>query len=66
MIIIANGRPREVLADSTVGSLLETLRLPPEQVVVEHNGEPLQRSRFANTRLAPNDRLEIAQMVGGG
>lgn len=66
MIIIANGKPREVLAESTVGTLLETLHLAPEQVVVEHNGEPLQRSRFGDTRLAPDDRIEIAQMVGGG
>jgi thiamine biosynthesis protein ThiS len=64
--ILANGKRREVTAGMTVSALLAALRLTPEQVVVEYNGEPLGRGRFADTQLAHNDTLEIAQMVGGG
>lgn len=66
MRITANGKPREVAAQSTVSELLRSLALPEQQVVVEYNGEPLPRDRFPHTRLRVDDRLEIAQMVGGG
>jgi thiamine biosynthesis protein ThiS len=45
---------------------LYTLGLVPERVVVEHNGAALRRDRFGSTVLREGDRLEIAQMVGGG
>ncbi|MDQ6780483.1 MAG: sulfur carrier protein ThiS [Candidatus Eremiobacteraeota bacterium] len=66
MRITANGKPREVTEQSTVSELLRSLALPEQQVVVEHNGQPLPRDRYPHTRLRPDDRVEIAQMVGGG
>jgi len=36
------------------------------QVVVEHNGRALERERFARTVVSEGERIEIAQMVGGG
>jgi len=35
-------------------------------VVVELNGEPLERARYDQVRLAPGDRLELVRAVAGG
>jgi thiamine biosynthesis protein ThiS len=63
---IANGKPREAADGSTVADILRELALPLPQVIVEYNGEPLERDAFGATRLRAGDRVEIAQMVGGG
>jgi sulfur carrier protein len=66
MMVTANGKQRTVDDGETVSGLLERLGLVADRVVIEHNGEPLERDRFSQTRLRPGDSLEIAQMVGGG
>lgn len=66
MMVMANGKPRAVEEDETIARLLERLGLPSDRVVIEHNGEPLERGSFSQTRLQAGDRVEIAQMVGGG
>ncbi len=66
LTIVANGTKREVADGITVADYLAALGLPPGQVVVEHNRQPLHRDRFAVTRLQSGDVLEVAQMVGGG
>ncbi len=66
MTITANGKPRLVSDGASIHELLLQLELAPERVVVEHNGTPLRRELFGQTRLHAGDRLEIAQMVGGG
>ena len=63
--ITANGKPREVAMESTIAELLAALGLDAARVVVELNGEPLERERFG-AALQAGDRVEIAQMVGGG
>lgn len=66
MTITANGKQRTIADGESVASLLRALGLAPERVVVEHNGGALRRDRFVETVLRDGDRLEIAQMVGGG
>ena len=66
MIVTANGKQRTVVTGATIEDLLHELRLETDRVIVEHNGEPLRRELFGTTQLGPGDRLEIAQMVGGG
>ena len=66
MTITANGKRRTVPEGASLDAVLKTLGLTPERVVVEHNGATLRRDRFASTVLCEGDRLEIAQMVGGG
>lgn len=63
--ITANGKLREVAMHSRVADLLAAFRLDAARVVVELNGEPLERERF-DALLRAGDRVEIAQMVGGG
>jgi len=66
MIVTANGKKRTVSDGASINDLLGELRLSSEHVVVEHNGKPLRREFFSQTKLQSGDQLEIAQMVGGG
>jgi thiazole synthase len=64
--IVANGTPRTVRVDCSLVELLSQWRLRPDMVVIERNGEPVPRASLGEVRLRDGDRLEIAQMVGGG
>ncbi|MFA5517591.1 MAG: sulfur carrier protein ThiS [Desulfuromonadales bacterium] len=66
MTITVNGQPRELPATATVQDLLESLRMDPARVAVEHNRAIVPKVRFAETALGDGDRLEIVQFVGGG
>jgi len=66
LTIIANGKRRQIDGGITVADFLVRFGLSPMQVVVEYNGEPLERKSFSSTRLNDDDCLEVAQMVGGG
>ena len=66
MTVTANGKTRRVAVGMTVLEFLTQSDLVPERIVLEHNGAPLRRDRFAKTVLQGGDTLEIAQMVGGG
>ena len=63
---VANGKRREAVEGSTVADFLRELALAAPQVIVEYNGEPLERDAYGVTHLRAGDRVEIAQMVGGG
>ena len=66
MEIVLNGKPREVAAGETVGSLLRELSLPAGRVAVERNREIVRKAGYESTPLAAGDRLEIVTFVGGG
>ena len=61
-----NGQIRRVESGVNVTSLLESLELAGKRVAVEKNGQIVPRSRYAETRLADGDALEIVVAVGGG
>lgn len=66
MKVTVNGKVRDVGEDATLASLVEALGLGPRQVVVEHNGEAVERERLTLVRLSPGDVLEIVRAVEGG
>jgi sulfur carrier protein len=66
MRVTANGRPYEVDSPITVGEFVRRRALDPRYVVVELNGEPLERSRYDEVALAEGDRLELVRAVAGG
>jgi thiamine biosynthesis protein ThiS len=66
IVVVANGKPRSADDGTSIGDFLRGLNLAPAQALVEYNGEPLERERFDKTSLRSGDRIEIAQMVGGG
>ena len=65
--ITVNGEPRALPAGwATIADLIREMRLEGKRIAVERNGEIVPRSRYAETPLAANDKLEIVGAVGGG
>ncbi len=66
MQIIVNGKPRELPEPCTAADLVEELQLSGRRIAMEVNGDVLPRSRYADHRLHPGDRVEIVHAIGGG
>ncbi len=52
--------------DSTLSDLLGVLGLGSAWVLVEHNGQPVERAALVTTPVFDGDRLEIVRAVAGG
>ena len=66
MRVTANGEAFELPAEQTVAEFVRARGLQPNFVVVELNGEPLERSRYESVRLEDGDRIELVRAVAGG
>ena len=66
MEVVSNGKPLEVPDGATVDDMLRLLGLGAKWVLVERNGEPVNRRDLTTTVLAPGDRLELVRAVAGG
>jgi sulfur carrier protein len=64
--VVANGKPYEVESGLTVEQFIRLRGLDPRLVVVERNGEALERAAYETTVLEPGDRLELVRAVAGG
>ncbi len=64
--VIANGRPVQAQLPCSIEQFLVGQNLRPRTVVVEHNGEAVAPSEFAQRQLRSGDRLEIVKIVAGG
>jgi sulfur carrier protein len=66
MNLTLNGQAREVESGATLSDLLASLQLAEKLVLVELNGQAVQRADFPVTRIGEGDAIEIVRMVGGG
>ena len=66
MRVTANGRTLEIGEPTTVAAFVRSRGLDPRYVVVERNGEPLERTRYEEVELVDGDRLELVRAVAGG
>jgi sulfur carrier protein len=66
MRIVANGRTYEIEPQTTVSSFIRSRSLDPRFVIVERNGEPLERRSYDDVVLAEGDRVELVRAVAGG
>ena len=66
MRVTANGRDFDLTAPVTVAEFIRARDLDPRFVVVERNGEPLERRRYDSVPLENGDRLELVKAVAGG
>ncbi len=65
--LTVNGEDRDFPAGSSVADLLESYKLDPRLVVVEHNRSVLRnRDAYASIALTTGDVVEIVHFVGGG
>src|SRR6185437_14952120 len=62
----ANGSAFDVPAGTTLAGFIRERDLDPQFVVVERNGEPVERARYEAMTLEPDDRLELVRAVAGG
>lgn len=65
MRLRVNGKEREFESLRTVEDLIVALGIH-RMIVVERNGNILNRDSFASTPVQDGDVLEIVHMVGGG
>jgi thiamine biosynthesis protein ThiS len=61
-----NGKEHELEHGETISRMLERLGYSGPYALVERNGEPVERTRFAEVALEPGDRLVVARPVAGG
>jgi thiamine biosynthesis protein ThiS len=66
LTIIANGQARVIKAESTVADLLHELDITPKYVVVQLDGEIVQRAAFDQAILREGSKVEIITLAGGG
>ena len=64
--MVVNGCEHELAPGETVATLREKLGLEAGFALVERNGEPVERARYAEVELAERDRLVVARPVAGG
>ena len=64
--VTANGQSVAAKLPCTIEEFLVAQGLLPRSVVVEHNGEAVAPSEFAQRQLKAGDRLEIVKIVAGG
>jgi thiamine biosynthesis protein ThiS len=64
--VMANGRPVPSRVPCSIEEFLVAQQLLPRSVVVEHNGEAVAPSEFAQRQVHTGDRLEIVKIVAGG
>ena len=66
IVIYLNGKKEEIQEGLNISRLLEVKKSRPEIVTVELNGEILERDKYSEILLVPNDRVEIVYYMGGG
>jgi sulfur carrier protein len=69
LTLILNGQPRAfdtLPQPANLEQLIGELGLKGDRVAVEHNGEIVPRTGWAETTLSGGDRLEVVHFVGGG
>ena len=64
--VVANGREVAAELPCSIAEFLTAQAFLPRSVVVEHNGEAVAPSEFAERLLRAGDRLEIVRIVAGG
>lgn len=64
--LTVNGETLSVSEAQSVLDFLQGRQVNPQRVVVERNGQIVDRAAYGETRLAAGDVLEIVVFVGGG
>jgi thiamine biosynthesis protein ThiS len=66
MTISLNGEPVDTREAKTIAELIDRYQLPPQSILVEHNGLALHRHEWAGRPLSEGDRVEFIRVVAGG
>ena len=66
MKIAVNGESVDTREAKTIAELIERYQLPPQSILVEHNGLAVHRHEWLERALAEGDRIEFIRVVAGG
>ena len=66
MKIAINGESVDARDAKTIAELIDRYQLPPQSILVEHNGLALHRHEWPERSLAEGDRIEFIRVVAGG
>jgi len=64
--ISVNGEAVDTRNAKTIAELVEYYKLPPQAILVEHNGLAIHRYEWSECLLAEGDRVEFIRVVAGG
>ena len=66
MTISLNGETVDTRAAKTIAELIDRYQLPPQSILVEHNGLAVHRHEWSERPLSQGDRIEFIRIVAGG
>jgi thiamine biosynthesis protein ThiS len=66
MTISLNGEKADTRGADTIAELIHRYGLPPQTLLIEHNGLALHRREWPQRSLAEGDRIELIRVVAGG
>jgi thiamine biosynthesis protein ThiS len=66
MTISLNGESADARGAGTIAELVDRYELPPQTLLIEHNGLALHRYEWSQRSLAEGDRVEFIRVVAGG
>jgi len=66
MKIAVNGESVDTSETKTIAELIHRYQLPPQSILVEHNGLAVHRHEWSERSLAEGDRIEFIRIVAGG
>ena len=66
MKISLNGDHVDAREAKTIADLVNRYQLPPQSILVEHNGLAVHRHEWSEQSLAEGDRIEFIHVVAGG
>ena len=64
--VILNGKKEEIKDGIKVSDLLAAKNIRPDVVTVELNESILEKSKYGETLLRQNDKIELVYYMGGG
>jgi thiamine biosynthesis protein ThiS len=66
MKILLNGETVDTREAKTIAELIERYQLPPQSILVEHNGLAVHRHEWKKRVLSEGDSIEFIRVVAGG
>jgi thiamine biosynthesis protein ThiS len=66
MTISLNGEIVDAPDAKTIADLIDRCQLPPQSILVEHNGLAVHRHEWPARLLSEGDRIEFIRVVAGG
>ena len=66
MTISLNGESVDTREAKTIAELINRYQLPPQSILVEHNGLAVHRHEWEEQPLSEGDRIEFIRVVAGG